>query len=349
MSSLESNQNQRVTDFEPLRTPQSLLDSMAAPASVIQVVESARKSLRRALEGADKRFVAIVGPSSIHDPKSAIEYAGRLATLNRKVSDRILVLMRVYFEKPRTTIGWKGLIYDPDRDNSNDMNRGLLEARRILLEINELGLPCSTEFLDPIVPQYVADLVAWVAIGARTTESQTHRQMASGLSMPVGFKNSTDGSLQVAIDAIKAAAHPHSFLGINSQGQPCIVRTSGNPDTHIVLRGGGGKSNFSRADVAYADVLLDEAQVNRRGILIDCSHANSNKDFRKQPEVLSTVLEHYSGGMDSILGVMLESHLLEGRQPLTAELTYGQSITDACIGWEQTEEILLRAYERLGG
>ena len=341
-------QDEHIVEFEPLQTPVALTNSEPASEKVLSVVQTARQGLRDALDGKDDRFVVIVGPCSIHDPASAIEYAKRLAALNEKVSDRMLILMRVYFEKPRTTIGWKGFIYDPERDNSNDMNRGLVEARRLLLGISELGLPCVTEFLDPIVPQYVADLVAWVAIGARTTESQTHRQMASGLSMPVGFKNSTDGSLQVAVDAMSAASHPHAFLGINSDGQSCVVRTTGNADTHIVLRGGGGKSNYSRADVAYTQVLMEDASAKSRPILIDCSHANSSKDFSRQPQVFESVLGQFIGGTKSILGVMLESHLVEGRQALSENLTYGQSITDGCIGWESTEECILKAYELLG-
>ena len=341
-------QDEHIVEFEPLQTPEALINSEPASETILNVVQSARQGLRSALDGKDNHFVVIVGPCSIHDPASAIEYAQRLAALNQKVSDRMLILMRVYFEKPRTTVGWKGFIYDPDRDNSNDMNRGLVEARRILMQINELGLPCVTEFLDPIVPQYVADLVAWVAIGARTTESQTHRQMASGLSMPVGFKNSTDGSLQVAIDAMSAASHSHAFLGINSQGQSCVVRTTGNEDTHIVLRGGGGKSNYSRADIAYTQVLMEEANARLRPILVDCSHANSNKNFAQQPLVFESVLGQFLGGTKSILGVMLESHLIEGRQALSENLTYGQSITDGCIGWEKTEEIILKAHALLG-
>ena len=311
------------------------------------MVADGRRALRECLAGTDRRLVVIVGPCSIHDPRSALEYATRLAGLREQVADKMMLVMRVYFEKPRTTVGWKGLITDPDHNGSDDMNRGLEEARKILLAINGLGLPCATEFLDPIVPQYVADLVSWAAIGARTTESQTHRQMASGLSMPVGFKNSTDGGLEVAVQAMEAASAPHAFLGINVEGQTSVVRTTGNPDTHVVLRGGGGKSNYSRADIAYTRALLGEADAGPRAIMVDCSHANSGKDYRKQPVVFGNVIEQVLAGEEALLGMMLESHLVEGRQALGESMTYGQSVTDACIGWETTEELLLGAHERL--
>jgi 3-deoxy-7-phosphoheptulonate synthase len=337
----------RIKAFERLRAPAALLKEYPLTRAARETIRAGREGLRAALKGQDTRFVVITGPCSIHDPHSALEYANRLATLQEKVADELILVMRVYFEKPRTTIGWKGFVYDPARDQSNDMNRGLEEARGLLLAINELGLPCATEFLDPIVPQYVGDLISWAAIGARTTESQTHRQMASGLSMPVGFKNSTDGSLQVAIDAMIAASAEHGFLGINEQGQTCVVRTAGNNDTHIVLRGGGGRPNYSRADVAFAKVLMEEAGGNPRGVMVDCSHANSAKDFRLQPAVFENVLKQFQSGENALLGVMLESHLVEGRQSLGQNLTYGQSITDGCINWECTEELLLRAHAHL--
>lgn len=343
----EGTSDVRVMAFEKLRPPSELLDAYPLSPPSRKTVQWGRNTLRAALGGEESRFVVITGPCSIHDPVSALEYAGRLARLQEKVQEEFLLVMRVYFEKPRTTIGWKGFIYDPDGDGSNDMNRGLEEARQLLLSINEMGLPCATEFLDPIVPQYVGDLISWVAIGARTTESQTHRQMASGLSMPVGFKNSTDGSLQVAVDAMVAASAEHAFLGINQQGETCVVRTKGNPDTHVVLRGGGGRPNYSRADVAFAKASLEEVGGNLRGILVDCSHANSGKDFRQQPGVFNSVLELFREGERALLGVMLESHLIEGKQPLGETMTYGQSITDGCINWECTEELLLEAAERL--
>jgi 3-deoxy-7-phosphoheptulonate synthase len=255
--------------------------------------------------------------------------------------------MRTYFEKPRTTVGWKGLIYDPHRDESHDMNRGLRMARQILLDINAMGVPCATEFLDPIVPQYTADLVAWAAIGARTTESQTHRQMASGLSMPVGFKNATDGSLQGALDAMSAATHAQSFLGIDPEGRTSIVRTRGNPDVHLILRGGSRGANYSRAYVASAMTLLRDLERITRPIMVDCSHGNSAKDYRRQPGVFRDVLSQIAEGTQGVLGVMLESHLVEGRQTTGGDLVFGQSITDSCIGWEETESLLLGAHGEL--
>ncbi len=343
----KSISNVRVTEFDLLRTPRELASAYPLHDEVNRVVADGRASLRECLAGSDRRFVVIVGPCSIHEPQSALEYATRLAGLRAQVADKMVLVMRVYFEKPRTTVGWKGLITDPDHDGSDDMNRGLEEARKILLAINGLGLPCATEFLDPIVPQYVADLVSWAAIGARTTESQTHRQMASGLSMPVGFKNSTDGGLEVAVHAMETASAPHAFLGINVDGQTSVVRTTGNPDTHVVLRGGGGKSNYSRADIAYTRALLGEAGAGPRAIMVDCSHANSGKDYRKQPVVFGSVIEQVVAGEEALLGVMLESHLVEGRQALSESMTYGQSVTDGCIGWETTEELLLGAHARL--
>jgi 3-deoxy-7-phosphoheptulonate synthase len=334
----------RVSGFEPLITPAAAAAEFPLTETASKTVLQGRHDINEALAGRDKRMVVIAGPCSIHDPKSAMEYARNLAALKEELADQLILVMRVYFEKPRTTVGWKGYIYDPGCDESHDMNRGLREARELLQQINELGLPCATEFLDPIVPQYTSDLVTWAAIGARTTESQTHRQMASGLSMPVGFKNATDGELQVALDAMASAAHGQAFLGIDGEGQTCIVRTRGNPNIHLVLRGGGGKSNYSKAHVAYTRVKLEETNAQPRSILVDCSHANSNKDYSKQPGVFREVLTQISDGQESILGVMLESHLVEGKQKLGAELTYGQSITDGCISWEQTEKLLREAH-----
>ncbi len=332
----------RVSSFEPLDSPRAVLGDLPIDAVSRETVTRARHDLREALAGRDGRVVVISGPCSIHDPDSAIEYAQRLAALRKEVGERFILIMRTYFEKPRTTIGWKGLIYDPDRDESHDMNRGLRDARRILLTINSLGLPCATEFLDPIVPQYTADLVAWAAIGARTTESQTHRQMASGLSMPVGFKNATDGSLQGALDAMLAATHAQSFLGIDPDGKTSIVRTRGNPDVHVILRGGNRTSNYSRSHVAAVKAELLERMTTARPVMVDCSHGNSAKDFRKQSPVFRDVIEQVSddGAQSGIIGLMLESHLVEGRQDMGDNLVYGQSITDSCIGWELTEELL---------
>jgi len=329
-----------VLRFEPLATPSSVLTEIPISDPAAATVATGREEIREALAGRDPRLVVIAGPCSIHETDSALEYAERLMALRTACADRLIVVMRAYFEKPRTTIGWKGLIYDPARDESYDVNRGLREARRILLEINALGLPCATEFLDPIVPQYTADLVAWAAIGARTTESQTHRQLASGLSMPVGFKNSTDGTLQSALDAMTAALRPQAFLGIDPVGQTSIVHTSGNPDVHLVLRGGASGPNFSAAEVAEARAQLARVSRQPRVLLVDCSHDNSGKDFRRQPEVCTELAGRVRGGEQGILGLMLESHLVEGRQPIGPHLTYGQSITDGCIGWSQTEALL---------
>lgn len=345
--STPETRNVRVSGFETLITPAEATKEFPLSELASKTVLQGRHELNEALAGRDKRMVVISGPCSIHDPESALEYAKSLAALKEELADQIIVVMRVYFEKPRTTVGWKGYIYDPGCDESHDMNRGLRGAREILLKINELGLPCATEFLDPIVPQYTSDLVAWAAIGARTTESQTHRQMASGLSMPVGFKNATDGALQVAIDAMASAAHGQAFLGIDNNGQTCIVRTRGNPNIHLVLRGGGGQSNYSKAHVAFAKVRLEETNAQPRSIMIDCSHANSEKDYTKQPAVFREVLKQINEGQPSILGVMLESHLVEGKQSLGGELTYGQSITDGCISWTETEKLLREAHNIL--
>jgi 3-deoxy-7-phosphoheptulonate synthase len=338
--------NLRVASFERLESPEHLKSSQPLSDDLARAVTEARDELREALAGRDKRLVVITGPCSIHDSKSALAYAERLAALRRQLSDRLILVMRVYFEKPRTNIGWKGLINDPHLDQSFDVKLGLSKARTILQEITRLGLPCATEFLDPIVPQYTSDLVAWAAIGARTTESQTHREMASGLSMPVGFKNATDGSLEVAINAMLSAQSPHSFLGIDDNGFTSVVRTAGNPSVHLVLRG-GLKPNWSKAHIAYARVLLEQFD-NKRLIMVDCSHGNSNKDYRKQPKVFNGVLKQVTEGQQSILGMMLESHLKSGRQPLKNELEYGQSITDGCIDWESTEQLLRDAHKALG-
>jgi len=294
-------------------------------------------------------MLVVIGPCSIHDQKSALEYAARLSQLQKVVADKMEIVMRVYFEKPRTTIGWKGLINDPHLDGSQDIEMGLKIARKLLLEITGLGLPAATEFLDPIVPQYTADLITWAAIGARTTESQTHREMASGLSMPVGLKNATDGSLQVAIDAMGATRHAHSFLGINEDGVTSIVRTNGNPDAHVVLRGGRAMTNYDAASIRAAEEKL-RAEKLPPVLMVDCSHANSEKKFAKQEEVWRSVIEQRVGGTQSLIGLMVESHLYEGSQPITKslkDLKYGVSITDSCIGWETTERMLRWAHAML--
>ena len=344
----EATTNLRVLSFEPLAPPSALIAAQPLSQVAAATVVAGRAELRLALSGQDQRLVVIAGPCSIHDPVAAIDYAQRLKALRERVKDRILLLMRVYFEKPRTTVGWKGLVNDPHMDGSNDIVHGLQLGRDILLKINALGMPCATEFLDPIVPQYTSDLVSWAAIGARTTESQTHRQMASGLSMPVGFKNATDGGLQVALDAMVSARAKHAFVGIDGEGRTAIVKTTGNPDVHLVLRGGGGKANYSKADIAYTKALLD-GKGPERLIMIDCSHGNSNKNFMLQPRVFEEVVQQFIAGEKSLLGLMVESHLVAGKQDLgKGSLTYGQSVTDGCIGWESTETVLLDAYRHLG-
>ncbi len=343
----ETIQNTRVTSFEPLESPASVILRYPITPRAADTVLKGRAELRRALNGEDKRLVVIAGPCSIHDSKAASEYAEKFMALRKKVEDKLLLVMRVYFEKPRTTVGWKGLINDPHMNGTHDFVHGLKLARQILLQINELGVPTATEFLDPIVPQYTADLVSWAAIGARTTESQTHRQMASGLSMPVGFKNATDGGLQVALDAMVSARAEHAFVGIDIDGRTSIVKTTGNPDVHLVLRGGGGKANYSKADIAYTKALL-EAKPGQRQIMIDCSHGNSNKNFLNQPRVFDEVANMFQGGETTILGIMLESFLVEGKQDLNkGPLTYGQSVTDGCIGWKTTEDLILATHKRL--
>jgi 3-deoxy-7-phosphoheptulonate synthase len=283
----------------------------------------------------------VVGPCSIHDPIAGLDYARRLAALSRSLSDDLLVIMRVYFEKPRTIVGWKGLINDPHLDGTFAINDGLRIARRFLLSVNELGLPAGTEFLDPITPQFFADLVSWGAIGARTSESQVHRELASGLSMPVGFKNGTDGTVSIAIDAVRSAAHPHQFLSVTKQGVAAIVATAGNPDCHVILRGGTSGPNYSAGHVHEVSGQLAEAGVISR-LMIDCSHANSGKDHQRQPAVLRDVAAQIASGAPSVFGVMLESFLAGGRQAMQAPaaLTYGQSVTDACMDWETTAQLL---------
>ena len=334
----------------PLITPIELVTRLPVPFNVESTVATGRDNVRRVLSGTDSRFMVIVGPCSIHDEEAALEYAERLHRCSRKLTDRLLVVMRVYFEKPRTTTGWKGLIYDPHLDNSYDIEAGLRRARRLLLSLGEMGIQAGTEFLDPIVPQYLADLVSWATIGARTTESQTHRQMASGLNMPVGFKNGTDGDVQVAIDAAVSAKNPHGFLGLDAEGRTAIIRTKGNSDGHLVLRGSKNGPNFNQATIEKAQNQLREAGV-RPQLLVDCSHGNSNKEHRNQSCALKDVVNQRMQGNKDIVGCMLESNLNPGNQPLegnSSRLKYGVSITDACIGWEETEELLNWLYENAG-
>ena len=341
-------QNLRVVKSEPLVPPSSLKHELPASDAVYEGVIRARTTVREIIAGRDARLLGIVGPCSIHDPDAAVDYAQRLYRLSQRLSAKIFVVMRVYFEKPRTTIGWKGLINDPHLNGTHDMQLGLRLARKLLLDISALGLPAGTELLDPITPQYLADLLSWTAIGARTTESQTHREMASGLSMPVGYKNSTDGNLQVALNAMESARHPHTFLGINQEGRTSVIHTEGNPDGHIILRG-GRKPNYDADSIRGCEELLAKAGLPAR-IMVDCSHAQTGKDYTRQPDVLANLVDQIRGGNRSIMGFMIESNLKAGNQKLAhgrESLEYGVSITDACIDWETTERCLIEAAARL--
>ena len=332
-----------VVETRPLVAPALLHRELPIDAASTETVASARRRIQAILRGEDLRLLVVVGPCSVHDVKAAREYAQRLAPIRDRLKDQLEVVMRVYFEKPRTTVGWKGMINDPHLDGSYDINTGLRRARGLLLDLAREGMPTATELLDPVVPQYIADLISWTAIGARTTESQTHREMASGLSMPVGYKNGTDGSAKIAINAMQASARPHHFLGINREGHASIVSTTGNPYGHLVLRGGNGGSNYHLEAVQAAASELSKAGLKQR-LMVDCSHANSNKDYRRQSEVLVSVADQLRAGSQHVMGVMIESHLVEGNQKLSADLsqlTYGQSITDACISLETTEALLL--------
>ncbi|MNO19678.1 Phospho-2-dehydro-3-deoxyheptonate aldolase, Tyr-sensitive [compost metagenome] len=311
-------------------------------------VSAHRQAVRAILDGKDSRLLVVVGPCSIHDPQSALEYAGRLAELSRDVGDQLLLVMRAYVEKPRTTVGWKGLAYDPRLDGSDDMVAGLTLSRELMREMLKLGLPIATELLQPMAAGYLDDLLSWVAIGARTTESQIHREMASGLSMPVGFKNGTDGGVGVACDAMRSAAHPHRHFGVDAQGHPAIIETQGNPDTHLVLRGGHSGPNYQRQHIAQVHHNLAKAAIPTR-IMVDCSHANSGKDPLRQPQVFTDVLQQRLQGDRSLVGMMLESHLFEGCQPLGKQLRYGVSVTDGCLGWDATETLLRQAAKALAG
>jgi len=351
MGAMFKTQDLHVREIVRLSSPRAIKELYPVPPETKASVAQSRERIIRILRQEDPRLLVVVGPCSIHDEKGALEYAGRLNVLRKELADRMEIVMRVYFEKPRTTVGWKGLINDPRLDGSEDIEAGLRIARRLLVNITGLGLPAATEFLDPIVPQYTADLVSWAAIGARTTESQTHRQMASGLSMPVGYKNATDGSLQVAIDAMGAARHAHSFLGIDADGATSIVRTTGNPHGHVVLRGGRARTNYDAASIADAEATLRKHKLPAV-MMVDCSHANSEKKHAKQEDVWRSVIEQRIGGTKSVIGMMVESHLHEGNQPFpkpVKELEYGVSITDACVNWETTERMLRRGHEQLAG
>ena len=342
--------NLRIKSLEPLVSPSRLMEQCPLDEAATRTILAGRQAVERVLSGEDPRVIAVVGPCSIHDLDVAADYCKRLGALAERLADRLLVVMRVYFEKPRTTVGWKGLINDPHLDDSFDVATGLRLARGLLIDCARRGISTATEFLEPITPQYIADTIVLGAIGARTTESPTHRQMASGLSMPVGFKNSTDGSLQAAVDAMQAARTPHSFLGIDNDGGTCVVSTTGNPWGVLMLRGGRSGSNYSPEILHEARTRLEAAGLAPR-VIVDCSHANSGKDHRRQSIVWRDVLEQRVAGDRSIVGVMLESNIEPGSQPVKtnrAELAYGVSITDGCIGWDETEGLLVEAHQRLG-
>jgi 3-deoxy-7-phosphoheptulonate synthase len=325
----------RIQGLRPLIPPAILMEELPLGEQSSRTVVEGRQQVQAVLRGDDDRLVVVAGPCSIHDPAAALEYARRLSEAAARTVPDLLIVMRVYFEKPRTTVGWKGLINDPHIDESFAINEGLRIGRRLLLQLAESGLPVGCEFLDPISPQFIADLVSWGAIGARTTESQVHRELASGLSMPVGFKNATDGNTQVAVDAMRAAAKPHHFLSVTKQGVAAIVATRGNPDTHVILRGGGRGPNYDEQNVALVCEQLDKARLPRR-VMIDCSHGNSNKDHRRQVEVAEEVAGQVARGSRALIGVMLESFLEDGRQDWNPKgsMAFGRSITDACLGWE---------------
>ncbi|MEQ8484031.1 MAG: 3-deoxy-7-phosphoheptulonate synthase [Pseudomonadales bacterium] len=345
----ERLENLNIESHRVLVTPEELKARLPATEAARESVQRGRDAVRAVLSGDDPRVLVVIGPCSIHDVDAAREYAARLHRLAGELDHSLLIVMRAYFEKPRTTVGWKGLINDPHLNDTFCVDEGLSLARRLLLDIAELGLPLSTEALDPITPQYLQDLIAWSAIGARTTESQTHREMASGLSCAVGFKNGTDGSLDVAINALQSVARPHRFLGINPAGQVAVLHTRGNPFAHIVLRGGTQGPNFDATSIAACERALAKLP-GRPNIMVDCSHANSAKDYRRQSDVARAVRDQILGGNDSIIGMMIESHLREGNQPLSgdpAALRYGVSITDGCIGWADTETLLRDLAESL--
>jgi len=342
-------ENINVASQEPLITPQALKQEMPLSAEAAATVEKGRQAIYDIMDGRDHRLFVVVGPCSIHDVEAARDYATRLKKLADEVSDTLLIVMRVYFEKPRTTVGWKGLINDPHLNDTFDIEQGLHIGRRLLLDIAEMGLPTATEALDPISPQYLQDTIAWSAIGARTTESQTHREMSSGLSMAIGFKNGTDGSLDVAVNAMKSVSHPHSFLGINQQGQVAIIRTKGNNYGHVVLRGGGGKPNYDSVSVALCEQALDKAGL-RKSVMVDCSHANSSKDPAIQPLVMQDISHQILEGNQSIQGLMVESNINWGNQSIPenlADLKYGVSVTDACIDWPTTEKAIRDMRDKL--
>ena len=342
-------ENINITSFAAMPTPEELHARLPISEHAADVVDAGRQALKDILDRKDERIFVVVGPCSIHDPIAGLDYARRLKALQEEVKDTMLLVMRVYFEKPRTTTGWKGYINDPFMDDSFQVDVGMEKARQFLLDICELGLPTATEALDPISPQYLGDLIAWTAIGARTTESQTHREMSSGLSTPVGFKNGTDGDISIAINAILSASHPHSFLGLNGQGRVSIVRTSGNQYGHVVLRGGDGRPNYDTVSVAMAEQAMKKAKLPAN-IVVDCSHANSFKKPELQPLVMADVINQILNGNQALVGVMIESNLVAGNQKIPEDLSqliYGCSVTDACVDWDTTETMIREAAQRL--
>lgn len=347
---MEPTQDLNITHVTPLVPPGILRQDVPMTDAANRTVVAARAAIKKILKREDRRMLVIIGPCSIHDHAVAVDYARRLNALRAELEDRLCIVMRVYFEKPRTTVGWKGFLYDPRLDGSEDLASGLRLARELLVEINEMGMPTATEVLDPIAPQYVADLISWAVIGARTTESQTHREMASGLSMPVGYKIGTGGLLQVAIDAMTAAKSPHTFIGVDADGRTAVIRTKGNAWGHVVLRGGHAKSNYDAASIAKAGEQLRQAGFEP-AIMVDCSHANSRKAYEQQEEIWSAVVQQRIAGNDSVIGLMVESNLNAGSQKIPKDLKqlqYGVSITDACVDWETTERMLRRAHADLG-
>lgn len=343
-------QNININELTTLPSPESYFEKIPLKDNQAKLVQNSRESIQKIISGEDKRLLLLVGPCSIHDTKAGIEYARKLKKLAEDVKENIFIVMRVYFEKPRTTIGWKGLINDPDLNGTFNIPKGINMARQILSEITDIGLPTATEFLDPFTPQYIGDLVSWGAIGARTAESQTHRQMASGLSMPIGFKNGTGGSVQLAIDGMIACEGEHAFLGIDHEGKTSVVVTNGNKANHLILRGGASGPNYDEESIKNAQQLLDKNNL-KPNIVVDCSHGNSNKDHNRQPIVFENVINQITSGNKNIIGIMLESNLNPGSQSLNSDTTgleYGVSITDKCVGWEKTEEIILQANEQLG-
>ncbi len=338
-----------VAQARQLVTPRQVKLDLPTPETSHQTVVAGRETIKQILSGSDTRLLVVIGPCSIHDPAAALDYAHRLREVVQKVQDRMFVVMRVYFEKPRTTVGWKGLINDPHLDGTFDIETGLRRARKLLVEITQMGLAAGTEMLDPITPQYMDDLVTWAAIGARTIESQTHREMASGLSMPVGYKNGTSGDLQIAIDAMVAARTSHSFLGIDTDGRTAVIQTRGNKHGHIILRGGKTGPNYDPETLTKTSEALRAAKLCP-GIMVDCSHANAAKKFQNQERVWRNVIEQRLAGNHALMGLLVESNIVEGSQPFpqpVEKLLYGQSITDQCIGWDKTEELLMWAYEQL--